>query len=330
MTLSVVHAQGSNRAMGRTYGEAFASGIREALHFYDRALGRSATVGDLSPHIDAARAAAPLIAEEIEGIAEGAGISLEEAWWLNCIEEVSDIEACTTMVVGRWLLHAEQWYAGHAAVGVVIAHPDSGPEFVSPTCAGFLPAVGFNSSGFAQGIDSLTASDERTGVPRVVVSRLALGARGIQGAITNACIPGRAGGYAHTLVSGTDSVVVETSASTEHVIRGHRAHTNHYLAAPPPGTPPPSRGSRARLSRAIELLGDAPPADIEHCTALLADHDGEPEAICLHEQGDAASATVFGMVCDVVSGQVIVSDGPPCRGVWEEFSLAPSEAGLVG
>ena len=326
MTIAVVHAHGTAREMGRAQGGAFAGGIHEALRFYS---GFKHQGADLGPYIDAARGAAPSGAEEIEGIAEGAGISIEEAWLLNCIEEVADFEACTTIFHGRWLMHAEQWYAGHPAVGVVIAHPDDGPDFISPTGVGFLPAVGLNSSGFAQGIDSLWARDDRVGVPRVVVSRESLGAPTLTEAIAAACMPGRAGGYAHTLVSATERVVVETSATTEHVLRNTDVHTNHYLSPAPDVAPRPSKGSAARLARALELLRDSPPQTIDECAKLLGDHTGTPQSICLHENGRAAEATVFGMVCDVATGEVVVSDGPPCMGRWEEFRLPLSEAAVV-
>ena len=327
MTIPVVYTSGDGRDMGRAYGEAFAGGIHESLRFYRGLKHDPAT--DLFRYVDAARAAAPSIAEEIDGMAEGAGISTEEAWWLNCLEEVAEFEACTTMVQGRWLMHAEQWYAAHSAVGVVIAHREAGPDFISPTCVGFLPAVGWNSSGFAQGIDSLYASNERVGVPRVVASRAALGAPSIDDAIHAACMPGRAGGYAHILASSSGSAVVETSATTERVLGDAVAHTNHYLTDPPEGTKRPSRGSASRLARAVELLEHEPPLTFEECARLLADHEGDPQSICLHQDGRTAEGTVFGMVCDVATGRVIVSDGPPCMDRWEEFSLPMSEARLV-
>jgi hypothetical protein len=167
------------------------------------------------------------------------------------------------------------------------------------------------------------------GVPRVVVSRESLGAPNIDAAIEAASMAGRAGGYAHILVSATDTVIVETSATTDHVLRDVRAHTNHYLTPEWSVAPRPSKGSASRLSRALRLLRDSPPHNLEECAAFLADHDGKPESICLHEDGRAASATVFGMVCDVATGRVIVSDGPPCGGRWEEFSLSSSEAAVV-
>ena len=195
VSIAVARAAGTPRRMGQAQGEAMAEGISSALRFYGQLAGgrEDAMAAATTPYIDATRNAAPHLLEEMEGLAEGAGISFEEAAILNCMEEVWDFEACTSMSHGPFLLHAEQWYAGHDSIGVVVCEPDDGPPFVSPTCAGFLPAVGMNASGFAQGIDSLTAADDRVGVPRVAISRLALGAAGLEAAIEAATSDGQRG-----------------------------------------------------------------------------------------------------------------------------------------
>ena len=323
MSVAVARAAGTPRRMGRAQGEALAEGIGSALRFYAQlARGRESTMAAASaPFIDAARASVPDLVEEMAGLAEGAGISFEEAAILNCMEEVWTFEACTSISHGAFLLHAEQWYAGHDSIGVVVSEPDGGPAFVSPTCAGFLPAVGMNASGFAQGIDSLAASDDRIGTPRVAISRLALGATDLDAAMAAATLPGRAGGYAHFLMSGERSVVVETTATTHNTIEGADAHTNHYLADPAVPVRAASRGSKARLERARDLLENAPPSSLEDCARLLADHDAQPESICVHEDGLEGSATVFAMACDVTTGRMLVSDGSPCLGRWDEFEV---------
>ncbi|MDQ3620070.1 MAG: C45 family peptidase [Actinomycetota bacterium] len=323
MSVAVARAAGTPRRMGRAQGEAMAEGIGSALRFYAQlARGREGAMAAASaPFIDAARASVPDLVEEIAGLAEGAGISFEEAAILNCMEEVWTFEACTSMSHGAFLLHAEQWYAGHDSIGVVVAEPDGGPSFVSPTCAGFLPAVGMNASGFAQGIDSLAAGDDRIGTPRVAISRLVLGAANLTAAIAAATLPGRAGGYAHFLMSGERSVVVETTATTHNTIEGADAHTNHYFADPAVPVRPASHGSKARLERARDLLENAPPSSLEDCARLLADHDARAGSICVHEDGPEGSATVFAMACEVTTGRMLVSDGSPCLGRWNEFEV---------
>jgi isopenicillin-N N-acyltransferase-like protein len=326
MSISVARARGSHRDLGRAQGEAFGEAIGAALLLYAEAAERAgddleAISQRTRPYADAARSRVPHLVEEVEGIAEGAGVAIDEAWALNCIEEVWPSEACVSMVSGHLFMHAEQWYAGHP-VGVVMAEPDDGPAFLSPTCVGFLPAVGLSAAGFALGVDSLHTTDDRVGVPRVLVSRSALGASDVEGLIRAACMDGRAGGYAYLIGTLGDSLALETSATREAVLDAVTAHTNHPLSSQLKGViADPSAGSRARLLRAEELLANAPPTDLSDCARLLADHSSAPQTVCLHEEGPDASGTVFGLACDLATGRMIVSDGPPCEGRWEEFSL---------
>jgi isopenicillin-N N-acyltransferase like protein len=328
MTITEVYSTGSHRALGRAQGEATGEAIRSALDFYEPLARRRATsianlAASLGDYIDPARLALPHLVEEMEGMAEGAQVDAEAIFFLNALEEVWPAEACTTMTHGPLLLHAEQWYAGHTPAALVCCRPNraaDGPALLSPTCPGCLPAVGMNAAGLAQGIDSLTDPGDRTGIPRVLVSRHALGQPSPSAARRAATIEGRAGGYAHTLATAAGALVVETTATHDWTLADSSAHTNHYLAGGLEAAGS-SRGSRARLERARALLAAAPPRSLEDGARLLADHDSAPQSICLHEEGPEASATIFGMICDLSSGRMLVSDGPPCEGRWLEAEV---------
>jgi isopenicillin-N N-acyltransferase like protein len=337
MSLVIANVKGSPRDMGRAYGEALGPQIREAVSFYesialDKGSDMARVESDLGPYVEVSEGAWPDLAAEIDGIAEGAGIDREAAWVLNCIEEVWPFESCVTMSSGSFLMHAEQWYAGHERVAVINAEPEDGPAFLSPTCVGFLPAVGMSSAGFAQGIDSLSARDDRPGIPRVLVSRRSLGANSIDEAVAAACVSGRAGGYGHTLKSNGQTVVVETTAASSHVFYDAPAHTNHYLSSNLRQVGDnPSRGSQVRLERATQMLEESEPRTLAQCVALLSDHgDGAPST-CLHgsatkgqdaeEPDPTSTTTAFGMVCDVSTGKMLVSEGRPCSSTWHELTV---------
>jgi isopenicillin-N N-acyltransferase like protein len=315
MTIARVRAGGSQRELGRACGEALAEGIARSIAFYEGfPNGAWADAADrVGSYVDAARAGVPELAEEVDGLAEGAGASVEAVWVLNCFEELWPEDACTTIVSGSFLIHSEQWYAGHSDIGVIEARPANATRFLSPTCAGFLPAVGISAGGFAQGIDSLSAPDERIGIPRVLVSRLSLGAQDLDAAIAAASIEGRSGGYAHVLAGRDRSIAVETTATSATVIEPVIAHTNHYLGSPDDG----SSGSRARFDRALELVASAPPRTLENCIEIVSDHS----STCLHSDDPHGTATVFGFVCDVATGEALVSDGYPCEGRWSAYHL---------
>jgi hypothetical protein len=235
----------------------------------------------------------------------------------------------TISVPGTTLLaHNEHWLAGDSGnVAVVVDVPDGGrPAVVSPTVVCCLPAVGMNAHGAAQGIGSLTASDDRVGVPRVLVSRSSLEARDRADAIRRAAVTGRAGGYGHVYAfAGGETCVIETTATQHRVHPEAHVHTNHYvdpeLAAMAPA---PSDGSRARFDRLTHLLEERRPSTPEDVMEILRDHGSSPQAICLHPdpaEGDEASAVVFSMVADVERGRMWVAPGTPCEQDYVEIDL---------
>ena len=235
----------------------------------------------------------------------------------------------TVSIPGTTLLaHNEHWLAGDLGnVAVVVDVPDrSRVAVASPTVVCCLPAVGMNAHGGAQGIGSLTASDDRVGVPRVLVSRNSLEARDRADAIDRAAVAGRAGGYGHVFgFRGGESFVVETTATQHRVLDDVHVHTNHYMDKGLAATAPaPSEGSRARLDRLTELLDERRPASPEAVMDILRDHGSSPQAICLHPdpaEGDEASAVLFSMLADMEAGRMWVAAGNPCEQEYVEIDL---------
>ncbi|MGH2995944.1 MAG: hypothetical protein ACRDON_07050, partial [Gaiellaceae bacterium] len=175
----IVEAAGSPAQRGRAIGRALAEEIQRSLTFY-RARVEGFDLGRLlAPYRAAAERRLPDHVAMLDATAAAADVSSDELFALNAWEELEPllepqkaaVERCTsfTAVAGgaTILAHAEHWYAADAgSVAVVVEYPDDGsPALASPTPACYLPAVGMNARRAAQGIDSLTASDDREGVP---------------------------------------------------------------------------------------------------------------------------------------------------------------------
>jgi isopenicillin-N N-acyltransferase-like protein len=315
----VVVARGDPLERGRTVGYELADLIRGSLEFYwrylvRRGVGAGELSGLLGPYLAAAERELPDLVELVTGMAEGAGVSFWELFWVNAFEELESRLAarsggslgqvtgtgwgpggpadpfgaagapgdrCSTVTIsgpGYTLLgHNEQWLAGevgHAAV--VVELPDDGPALVSATLACCLPASGMNEYRVAQGIQSLVANDDGVGIPRVLVSRHALVASSPADALRRATLPGRAGGYGHSFAFGTGSAMhIETSATRFAVNGQPGSHTNHYTDPElADRAPPPSQGSQARLARLQELVEERSPATPAAIGEILADHGG--------------------------------------------------------
>jgi isopenicillin-N N-acyltransferase like protein len=313
--IRVVVARGDPLERGRTVGYELADLIRSSLEFYwrylvRRGVGAGELPGMLAPYLAAAERELPDLVELVTGMAEGAGVSFWELFYVNAFEELEPLlearagrslgqitgaaetpgDRCSTVTIsgpGYTLLgHNEQWLAGdvgHAAV--VVELPDDGPALVSPTLACCLPAVGMNEYRVAQGIQSLVARDDGVGIPRVLVSRHALVASSPADALRRATLPGRAGGYGHSFAFGTGSAMhIETSATRFAVNGLPGSHTNHYTDPElADRAPPPSPGSQARLARLQTLVTERSPATPAALGEILADHGGDgPQTICEH------------------------------------------------
>jgi hypothetical protein len=177
------------------------------------------------------------------------------------------------------------------------------------------------------GIQSLSASDDRVGVPRVLVSRHALASPDRADVLRRSALPDRGGGYGYSVaIRGGDTFTVETSATGQAVIEGNGSHTNHYLTEELAAlAEEASPSSCSRYDRAVELLASQPPSTPEEAMAILGDHHSTPAQICMHpdaDDGDEAEAVVFSMVCEVETGRMWVADGLPCSAEFEEIDLA--------
>ena len=359
--LRVVRAEGDPNARGQQVGRELRDLVNESVDFYHRYLARrglgSQRLQDLlTPYLVAAETHFPALMATLKGMSVGATVPVLELFAINAFEELEPmleapegaplflqrkegyvtppdhVERCSSFTVtgpeATILAHNEHWLAGDIGnVAVVIDVSGDRPvRLASPTIVCCLPAVGVNSHGVAQGIGSLTASDDGVGVPRVIVSRNSLEALDRSDAIARAGLAARAGGYGHVFAfAGGDAMTVETTRTKLAVLDGPGPHTNHYLD---PGLaelgPAPSEGSRARLDRLEQLLGERQPRTAPEVMDILRDHGSSPQSICLHpdpQEVDEASAVVFSMVAELEEGRMWVAPGNPCEVGYEEVDL---------
>lgn len=356
-----MRAEGDGLARGLQIGRELADLIQRSVAFYHRYLERRGISSErlqdlLTPYLVAAETAYPDMMNVLKGMSAGATVPILELFAIDAFEELEPLLEspegellflqkkegyvakvpplrCSSVTVrtpagGALLAHNEHWLAGDRDnVAIVVDHPPDGRVPVaSPTVVCCLPAVGMNAHGLAQGIGSLTASDDGVGVPRVLVSRSSLEARDRQDAIARAAMPGRAGGYGHVIaLPAGDCFVLETSGREHRLLDGPGPHTNHYISDLALLAPPPADGSRVRLERLHALLEERPPATPEDLMAIMRDHDSAPQSICLHPdpaEGEEASACLFSMIVDVETRRMWVAAGNPCEQDYREIDLA--------
>jgi isopenicillin-N N-acyltransferase like protein len=341
--MDVVRVKGTPVQRGEATGAALAEPIHRSLAFYReflrrRGVGQADLARLLGPLRAAAERSLPDLVAEVDGLASGAGADPWEIFAVNAFEELEPLlapvsagrlERCTAFALAGpeapILAHNEQWYDGDSGnAAVIVAQPDDGPAFASPTVVTCLPAVGMNAAGLAQGVMSLSAKDDGPGLPRVLVSRLALQAADLDDHVRRASIDDRSGGYGYVVAAGGRARMVETSAAGHAILEGPGGHTNHYLDPELAERGDISAGSTARLDRMQTLLAEREPRTPQDAMEILRDHEGEPQSICLHPDpadGDEASSVLFSMVCHLEERRMWVAAGNPCTAPYVEIDV---------
>jgi isopenicillin-N N-acyltransferase-like protein len=347
-----VEVRGTNREIGRAVGEAARCEVRAAIGWYAEHLRDMANMEysqallKARRYLAVARIYLPQYVEELEGLAEGAAVPLEEIAVPNCGEEFAcgaggDDETsmrtspgCTAIAIaqgGRHIVgHNMDWYSVDLDKNVLfdVTGPE-GVRFLAFCGVPYLPALGMNSAGIGYAGNALYCSDDRSGIPNVLVRRWVLDSSTIAEACRRATHVRRARGSNHLFADVHDGIYnLETSGTASSLVcsRETYAHTNHYvhddmLRYESSG----SDNSRARLRQALTMLSEGLEREtdpLELVMDVLRSHAGA--AICEHPACDAECAesmTVGSMVCDLDNGCMYVCAGPPCRSPYAKHSL---------
>jgi isopenicillin-N N-acyltransferase-like protein len=351
LTVPLLEITGTPRERGRQQGEGARTQILSTLDRYRDLLPRVINIDwevgirEARKFLPYAEEAFPEFIDEIRGIAEGANVSFDEVWTLNCYEGLPDsrqqIWGCTSMAIrgdqtanGHVLIaHNEDWSTvDKDNVYLIRARPDDGLPFIGMTYGPLLVNIGLNAEGIGVAIDSVYPTDSGVGVPRILCSRAVLNARTIGEAIRD-CVPKlRAGGYSYLLADPNGELYcVETSATTHDILYGDEGwlvHTNHYLsskmrALEQAGTYAASHVSFNRAGRLLrEEMGQI---SVESLKAVLRDHVNFPNSICLHpdpaEPEPERGQTLVSLVMDLTERVMWAAPGPPCEGDYVAYRL---------
>jgi isopenicillin-N N-acyltransferase-like protein len=331
---------GDSRERGRQHGEALRAQIGERAELtLGFAAGRVAAVA--APWWRAISGAAPQLAAEVRGIAEGAGRPVAEVVLLNAFEaadlaEQVELGGCTLLgaAAGGGSVIGQNWDANGSLAATVGVHRHRGPDLPATlvlASPGGLGWAGMNAHGLAMVSSDLVTSGTAVGLPSQALRRLALREAGAAGALAVLRRTAPVGGRTYLLGDAESGpLLVETAAGRPAVVlrRAARlAHTNHAL------DPRVARredvalrdriypSSRARLGRAEALLaaGDVP--DAARIGAILADHRGRPFSLCRHPAATEPTATAATLVFDCRARVARVGLGNPCTAVADLHDL---------
>ncbi len=307
----------------------------------NRVLPQPVSLAALAPEIAAYRReiaeGAPSLAEEIEGLAEGAGIAPDEAMLLQMRREVMGYSRfrtagdCTTLCQQRGdgpLLAQTIDLNGNLEDQMVIlriAHRASPRRVLLLSFTGLLGYLGLNSDGLAIGLNLVLGGAWRPGIPPYLAIRHLLDTcSDIESCLDWLSRTRLASSRSLLLCDARRSVIVEHCDGKLAVREGRRlVHSNHFLSpdfiAMDQMNPFARNSSVQRLDACAaqldRLRGDAGPEDY---MALLS-----RGPICVPDTGNIArEKTVGAVVLLPKAGALHVRRGNPALARTEIFSLA--------
>ena len=354
-------AAGEPGDLGLAQGRAFASQIRANLDFY---LDWLSLDGEFPPDrlYELAQGFAPPLEthypdmlEEIDGVARGAGLSLEQVLLINARTDimaavhaestVQSIPACTGLVLrgrvnGRPALVLAQnwdWDPVLADAPVVLRlQPSRGPALVTLVEAGMIGKIGFNENRLGVCLNFLSHIDDgqpgRFGVPIHCLLRAVLNSATIDEAV--AAVEGvPRSASANFLLARDDAgepqaVDLEISPDAVAVLAadgGDLIHTNHYLD---PGLAAGCTSGRGpstmnRMARAEALAAELAPTvtdPVRRAQAILESRADLPYPISRHHNPDPSSSTLAGIIMDLTRDRFILTGGAPHMHPWVDLS----------
>jgi len=254
--ISRVRAKGDAFSIGFAIGQASASGFRERALGTEqfRAVVRWRGSDYLKTLESAARQAYPRYVREIEGIAAGLGLDFETVFLWNCRGDLrlpDDVSpatkalaatGCTSLLMPPQgdgpavIAHNEDGPAELLGACLwVEAEPDEGPAWCCFVTPGVMPGeFGLNEAGLVQANNNISPNDLQPGVPRRIISRAILDARGLDEAVEILKRRDRASGFHHNLGEAKTRRLASVEAPASGcVVRGANspiAHSNHLLS----------------------------------------------------------------------------------------------------
>lgn len=343
----LIRACGEPFTLGEAYGVAARELVRLAVGVYGdlfRRAGRSPEGLDrlAAAVLERISSLAPASADEMRGIASGAGVELRDVVLLNARSEVLGDPPghceCTSIAVspgssatGRPML-AQTWDWLPVTVGLPLlldARPSGGIPFLSFCEAGQVAKVGLNAAGLAVGLNFIISPESereqaRAGLPIHVLAREVLCEPDVRGAIGRLRSIPRGGAANFVLADRSGAVAcVEITPSTVRILEpkaGIITHANSFEGSdgrrPPPAPPYRSRRARDLLLRKAGRIDRAALLDV------LRDHEARAGVICSHGVPGAEASVTASLAALVIepagdpeapAPALWVSRGPPCQ-----------------
>lgn len=298
----------------------------------------------------------PDLIAEVEGIADGSGLTTDDIFTINCRTEilwsaaVADASGhgdrlrgeCSSFALtpqdglGRGTLVGQNWdwleVHSHTIVVLEVERED-GPNYVTVVEAGLLAKTTITQAGLALAINTLVSSLDGTpgGIPFHFLIRAIADQESIPEALDMLSSVTRASSGNYVLGSASGEVMnIETApGGADNVFptagNAHSVfHTNHFRHEIVDGVdlaPTQMHDSYLRLQQIEKLISrQATEHTLNDIQQALADHTGYPSSVCCHPDSADAPAdrwqTLAGIIMEPATGVMHLAEGNPCTEGW--------------
>ncbi|HEX76934.1 MAG TPA: hypothetical protein G4O03_00735 [Dehalococcoidia bacterium] len=294
------------------------------------------------------------ILEELEGVARGADLSLEEIIALNARYELvwaqslspqHGSDGCTSVAAlpqvtkdGHTLL-GQNWDYKPRFQGLSIileVEQETKPNLVTQTEAGIIGFKGMNSAGVGVCVNGLVSNRDRFDprTPFLIMMRGILNADSFSRAL-KAVLGTKATVSGNLLIAHRDGEVIDLEVTPEDVgflyeEGGILAHSNHFVAFTnredlidtfKPAIP----DTLFRIHRARRLMElDKGHIDVDSFQRMFKDHFSYPNSICRHadarDEEPRQLATLSSVIMDLEERALYMTEGPPCQNEYRKLS----------
>jgi isopenicillin-N N-acyltransferase-like protein len=341
---------GKPRERGKQYGQRFKNPIRD---FLDKEIVQlrapTASRDELRRYagqcIKAIQEYSPVIVEELEGMAEGSGLNLEELVLITLHEEVAGhkgsqlpaVTHCTALAaappdtIDRHAYVGQNWDWMNSAYGLsslLLWKRPEGPSVLAYSFPGLWVGAGLNSAGLALcwtwGND-MGIKAPRVGIPSYVLIAQMLYQDTLAGALKEAERAGHAGWFAFVLGDADGNLATVDGTPEKLVIqrpRGHTARASYACREILGGAPDQPLQLHPQCQRMFDLLASGKgKLDRSKIKSFFADHQS---TICKHPgfiQAGSPGFTIDSMLFDCTAREAHLSRGPGCSGRWKTFTF---------
>ena len=362
-----IRVSGEPAERSHRYGELAREAIHRTKAGYERAFAEKGITWQQATDIargfvDDVVAWRPGFMAEIEGIAAGSGLSVDDIFTINCRTEVLWSAAtssahdagetlrgeCSSFALsrpggrGQGALVGQNWdwlEVLSDTVVVLEVERNDGPNYVSVVEAGLLAKTTLTEAGIALAINTLVSSlDGRPGgIPFHFLIRAIADQESISEALAMLSSVTRASSGNYVLGSADGEIMnIETAPGGGDRVYPTDAHhhsvfhTNHFRHDISGGTdlaPTQMPDSYLRLDRIEVLIADkADTLTREDIQQALADHTGYPSSVCCHPDSEDAPAdrwqTLAGIIMEPATKTLHLNEGNPCAEPWQTLEYA--------